>query len=72
MAQVLKAIEMFNEMVQKGYIIPASEHHSLKDMSIYRTVPSVMTSGSGNVAGSYSAALPDAQLDSTPKGNSGD
>jgi hypothetical protein len=68
MTQILKAIEMFNELVQKGYIVPANEHPSLKAMSIYRSVPSIMTSGSGT--GSFSTGIGDAKLDSSAKGNS--
>ncbi len=68
MAEVLRALEMFNELVQKRFIIPASEHHSLKDMSLYRTVPSIMTVGSGTA--SFSTGRADAELDSTSEGNS--
>lgn len=68
MAQLLKALEMFNELVQKGYVVPAGEHSNLKPLSIYRSVPSIMTTGSGT--GSFSTGLSDAELDSSPEGDS--
>lgn len=68
MAQVLKALEMFNELVQKGYIVPVREYPSLKDMTIYRSVPSTMTGGTGT--GSYSTVAADAELELPAEGNS--
>lgn len=68
MAQVLKALEMFNELVQKGYIVPVNEYPALKDMTIYRSVPSTMTGGTGT--GSYSTVAPDAELELPAQGNS--
>jgi hypothetical protein len=68
MAQALKALEMFNELVQKGYIVPANEYPNLKALSLYRSVPSIITGGSGT--GSYSASAADAELDSSPQGDS--
>jgi hypothetical protein len=69
MAEVLKALEMFNELVQRGYIVPVSEHPSLKEMTIYRSVPSTMTGGTGT--GSYSTTgAVDAELDLPVEGNS--
>lgn len=69
MAQVLKALEMFNELVQKGYIVPAGEHPNLRQLSIYRSVPSIMTSGSG--AGSFSTGTGNAKLGRSNEGDSG-
>jgi hypothetical protein len=48
MAQVMKALEMFNELVQKGYLVPVSEHPNLKQLSIYRSVPSTISGGTGS------------------------
>jgi hypothetical protein len=67
MAQVLKALEMFNELVQKGYIVPLREYPSLKDMTIYHSVPSTMTGGTGT--GSYSTVATDAELEPAAQGN---
>jgi hypothetical protein len=66
--EALKALEMFNELVQRGYIVPASEYPNLKALSIYRSVPSIMTGGSGT--GSFSAGGGNAELDSSPEGDS--
>lgn len=68
MAEALKALKMFNELVQKGYIVPAGEYPNLRPLSIYRSVPSIVTGGSG--AGSFSTGTGNAQLDSSAKGNS--
>jgi hypothetical protein len=69
MTQILKALQMFNELVQKGYIVPTGEHSNLKPLSIYRSVPSVMTSGTGPT--SFDAGQGDAKLDSPSERNSG-
>lgn len=68
MTKALKALEMFNELVQKGYIVPASEHPNLRPLSIYRSVPSIITGGSGT--GSFSTGTGNAKLDSSVKGDS--
>jgi hypothetical protein len=65
MAQVLKALEMFNELVQKGYIVPALEHPNLKRLSIYHSVPSTISGGTG----SFSVGDGNAELDSSPEGD---
>jgi hypothetical protein len=67
MAEALKALAMFNELVQKGYIVPAGEHPNLRQLSIYRSVPSIMTGGSG--AGSFSTGTGNAKLDSPAQGD---
>ena len=66
MAQVLRAIEMFNELVQKGYIIPVSEHPNLKPLSLYRSVPSIMTGGTAT----FAIGTSDAELQRPAEGDS--
>lgn len=67
MAEILKALAQFNELVKKGYIVPAGEHTNLKPLSIYRSVPSAVSGGSRPV---FSTGTPNAELDSSAQGDS--
>jgi hypothetical protein len=69
MAELIRALEMFNELVEKGYIVPAGEHPNLKQLSLYRSVPSTISGGSGT--GRFAVGGTNAELDSSPKGDSG-
>jgi hypothetical protein len=63
----LNAVEMFNELVRQGYVVPINEHPDLTLPSAYRTVPTMTLSGTG-----YAEAdrkVENAQLDSSTKGN---
>jgi hypothetical protein len=53
------AVELFNELIRLGYVTPVSDQPNLMMPTMYRSVPSVTTSGTAEpmIKGSASAQL---------------
>jgi hypothetical protein len=64
----LNPVEMFNELIRQGFILPVGEHPDLTLPTAHRTVPTMTSSGTGAIQPSYEVSR--AQLDSPSKGNS--
>jgi hypothetical protein len=60
MAELAKALIKFTELINAGYIVPAVDRPNLKPLSVYRSVPSILTGGSGT--GRYSVGGTNAEF----------
>jgi hypothetical protein len=70
MAQPMTPLEMLNQLIRMGLITPVSEHPNLMMPTLYRSVPSVASSGTGYI--SIDEGRNDAELHGAYEGNSQD
>lgn len=64
------ALEMINRLISMGLITPVSEYPNLMMPTLYRSVPSVASSGTGHI--SFDEGRNDAKLYGSNEANSQD
>jgi len=63
----MNAVEMFNELVRQGYVVPVGVYPDLMLPTAQRSVPTMIASGTGQIR--RDAGTNDAKLDRTSEGN---
>lgn len=70
MDSTLTALEMINRLISMGLITPVSEYPNLMMPTLYRSLPSIASSGTGRI--SFDEGGNDAKLYGANEGNSQD
>ncbi len=67
MNEPVTPLEMLNRLIAMGLVTPVTEHPNLMMPTLYRTVPTMASSGTGHT--SFDARHNDAELYGTNEGN---